>query len=140
MGDLRVHVADADARLRDRLQEEIYRFNVEATGLPDGRGMSLRVDGPSGELVAGLTGWTWGGTGYVEVLWVQPEFRGKGLGGGLLAAAEAEGEARGCTQMALSTHSFQAPDFYRRSGYLECGRFREYPAGHSQLHFMKALR
>jgi len=77
--------------------------------------------------VAGLTGWTWGGSGYVEVLWVRPGFRGKGLGGGLLAAAEAEGEARGRTQMVLSTHSFQAPHFYRRRGYLECGRFREYP-------------
>ena len=54
-------------------------------------------------------------------------------------AAEQEAAARGCLRMALSTHSFQAPDFYRERGYAEAGRTPGYPAGHSQVHMVKEL-
>ena len=139
MDDMRILVTDADDGLNHRLHEEIYRFNGDATELRDGRPISIRLDDASGELVAGLTGWTWGGTGFVDVLWVRAGSRRNGLGGRLLAAAEAEATARGCRQMVLSTHSFQAPDFYRARGYVECGRTPDYPAGHSHLHLRKRL-
>lgn len=140
MTDPRVHVTDIDDHLKDRLHDEIYRFNQEATGYRDGRGLSLRVGDASGELIAGLTGWTWGGTGYVDMLWVRAGSRGSGWGSRPLAAAEMEAISRGCTSMVLSSHSFQAPDFYRSRGYLECGSFPEYPIGHCQVHFTKSLR
>jgi len=137
---MRIHVTDADDGLHDRLQEEIYRFNGDVTELRDGRAISIRLNDPDGELMAGLTGWTWGGTGYVDVLWVRADARHKGLGSRLLAAAEAEATARGCGQMVLSTHSFQAPDFYRARGYIECCRTPDYPVGHSHIHLRKRLR
>lgn len=58
----------------------------------------------------------------------------------LLAAAEQEATRRGCDQLALSTHSFQAPGFYARFGYQECGRTPAYPRGHDQIHLVKQLR
>jgi len=139
MDDFRIQLTETDDPLRDRLHEEINRFNEDVTGFRDGRPLNLRINGETGGLMAGLTGWTWGGTGYVDVLWVQEQSRGAGVGGSLLAAAEGEAAARGCTQMVLSTHSFQAPDFYRSRGYRECGRFPEYPAGHSEVHLRKSL-
>jgi hypothetical protein len=39
----------------------------------------------------------------------------------------------------LSTHSFQAPRFYARRGYVECGRTPAYPRGHDQIHLVKRL-
>jgi GNAT superfamily N-acetyltransferase len=86
-----------------------------------------------------LAGWTWGGCGYVGSLWVRRELRGAGVGSRLLAAAEAEARERGCEQMALSTHTFQAPTFYARRGYVECGRTPSYPRGHAQVHLVKRL-
>lgn len=62
-----------------------------------------------GELVAGLAGWTWGGCGYVDSCRSEP-------------TVADEARARGCTQMVLSTHSFQAPEIYLRGGYIESGR------------------
>ena len=139
MDDIRILVTDTDDGLNDCLHHEISRFNGDATDLRDGRALSIRLEDASGDLLAGLTGWTWGGTGYVDVLWVRADARRKGLGSSMLAAAEDEAIARGCTQMALSTHSFQAPDFYRARGYIECGRTPDYPVGHAHIHLRKPL-
>ena len=135
-----VRLGDADRDLADRLDEAIYDFNAQSTGLDDGRELTIRATDYSGRLVAGLSGWTWGGCGYVDVLWVRDDARGHGLGSRLLRAAEAEAARRGCVQMALSTHSFQAPGFYLGRGYVEVGRTDDYPVGHSQLHLRKPLR
>jgi len=43
-------------------------------------------------------------------------------------------------QVALSTHSFQAPGFYARFGYQECGRTPAYPRGYHQIHLVKQLQ
>jgi GNAT superfamily N-acetyltransferase len=139
MNEVRFAVGDADADLRDRLDEEINAFNAAATGYHDGRMLSVAVRGDDGDLRAGLYGWTWGGCGYIDLLWVRDDQRGTGLGAGLLAAAEAEILRRGCDRVALNTHSFQAPGFYARLGYTECGRTPGYPHGHDDIHLVKQL-
>ena len=137
MSEVRFVVGDADAGLAQRLDEEISAFNAAATGHHDGRMLSVAVRGDGGDLRAGLYGWTWGGCGYIDLLWVRDDQRGHGLGAGLLAAAEAEIQRRGCDRVALNTHSFQAPDFYARFGYTECGRTPGYPRGHDDIHLVK---
>ena len=47
--------------------------------------------------------------------------------------------ARGGTQVGLTTHSFQAPDFYRRHGFTVAGEIPGYPAGHSYFLMRLAL-
>ena len=78
--------------------------------------------------------------GYIDLLWVRDDQRGHGLGARLLAEAEAAIRRRGCDRVALSTHSFQAPGFYARFGYTECGRTPGYPHGHDDIHLVKYLR
>jgi hypothetical protein len=41
--------------------------------------------------------------------------------------------------MVLSTHSFQAPDFYARLGFRQVASLDDCPAGHSHILMMKRL-
>ncbi len=123
----------------DWLEDEIYRFNVQATGHRDGRTLAAFLRDASGALRAGLAGHTWGGCCEIRFLFLRESERRTGLGRALLGAAEREAAARGCDRIFLSTHSFQAPDFYRRYGYAELGRADGYPHGHAQIYLSKRL-
>ena len=68
-----------------------------------------------GERLAGLYGWTWGGSRYMQDLWVQKALRGQD-GARLLHAAEQEARTRGRHQVILDSYSFQAPGFIRNTG------------------------
>jgi GNAT superfamily N-acetyltransferase len=129
----------ADDSLAARLDAEIAAFNFEATGIRDARDLVAALYDERDRLMAGVQGWTWGGTCWVERLWVRDDARHRGLGTRLLAAVESEARGRGCSQIALTTHSFQAPDFYRRHGFAVVGELRGYPVGHASLLMRKRL-
>jgi GNAT superfamily N-acetyltransferase len=121
------------------LEEEINQFNFAATGHYDGRSLAAFLRDGEGRLRAGLAGHTWGGCCEIRFLFVREAERRSGVGSALLRAAEREARARGCTQVVLSTHSFQAPAFYQRHGYVEVGRADGYPRGFAQVFLRKAL-
>lgn len=123
----------------DFLEERINAYNFATTGLHDGRSLSILMRDAHGRIVAGLAGHTWGGACEVRFLWVEQARRRSGLGGRMLRGAEDEARRRGCRKIFLSTHSFQAPDFYRRHGYAVVGEFSDYPRGHSQFFLEKPL-
>jgi GNAT superfamily N-acetyltransferase len=128
---------DADVRFLD---QQINDFNFAVTGVTDGRLLALFLRDAQGSIIAGLYGWTWGGCLEIKYLWVAEAWRGRGHGTRLLAAAEGEAIARGCTQAMLDTHSFQAPLFYQRAGYTIFGVMDNYPTGHAKCYLKKQLR
>jgi GNAT superfamily N-acetyltransferase len=131
-------VSDRDDGLGERIEAELGAFNAEMTGLPDPQPLRVTIwDGD--DLLAGLCGTTWGGCGYIDLIWVRADYRRRGLGTRLLGAGEKEIRLRGCDQVALATYSFQAPAFYIRAGYTERGRRSDFPHGHDQILLMKAL-
>ncbi len=139
MTDWTIVISDtASATDQAGLRDALHAFNYAATGHRDGRALSCFLH-KDGLLAAGIDGFSWGGYARVEYLWVANEFRGQGLGTQLLAAAEAEARRRGCETIVLDSHSFQAPDFYRRRGYREIGTTTNTPRGFSQTLFQKSL-
>src|SRR5882672_9384357 len=88
----------------DRLENEIVAFNYDVTGFRDGRYLTAFVRDASGEIVAGFTGFTWGGYAKIEHLWIAAPYRRAGLGRELVTAAETEARARGCDVVVLDTH------------------------------------
>jgi GNAT superfamily N-acetyltransferase len=96
------------------LEERIYEFNVQATGISDGARFVIFLRGADGVVIGGANGWTWGGTCYVHNLFVPAPMRKQGHGTRLMDRIEEEAQARRCKQIVLETHDFQAPDFYRK--------------------------
>ena len=121
------------------LENQINEHNADVTGHRDGRMLTIFLRDDRGAIRAGLSGHTWGGCAEVKLLWVREAERRSGIGSRLLAAAEREARERGCRQIVLSTHSFQAPLFYKKHGYTVSGEFPGYPIGGSQIFLRKAL-
>lgn len=125
--------------LESFLEDRIYEFNSEVTGYFDGRLLGGSVRNEAGEVIAGFCGHTWGGCCELSNLWVHERYRDQGLGKTILRAAEEEAIRRGCAQVVLLTHSFQAPDFYERLGYERKYTIAGLPRGHSDIVFVKPL-
>jgi GNAT superfamily N-acetyltransferase len=128
--------AEADVRF---VEEQLVAYNIATTGYRDFRPLAVLARDDSGTIRAGLTGFTWGGALKIEYLWVHEELRGQGYGSRLLLAAEQEAVRRGCHLAVVDTHSFQAPHFYPKLGYVQCGLVEDWPAGHTEIIFRKVL-
>jgi GNAT superfamily N-acetyltransferase len=126
--------------LGEFLADRIYEFNAKATGYFDGMLLAGCIRSDTGEIIAGFNGHTWGGSCELLHVWVQEEYRGQGLGTLLLRSAEAEARARGCVQVVLATHSFQAPGFYERMGYERKYVIEGHPQGHADIIYFKVLK
>lgn len=118
------------------VEEALYAFNVARTGVDDGEKVAYALRDGGGRLLGLVAGWMWGGCLDIRLLWVHESLRGRGWGTRLLHAAEALASVRGCTQALLDTHSFQAPVFYQRQGYVIYATLDDYPVGH-QKHYLK---
>jgi GNAT superfamily N-acetyltransferase len=133
-------LSDAERAVAGRLLEEIGQFNLETTGIAAFDEFLLVDRDDHDEVLAGIYGWTWGGTCWIEALWVRADMRRVGVGSRLLATAEREARRQGCEQLALDTHTFQAPAFYERHGFEVVGALTDYPKGHSKLLLRRRLR
>lgn len=120
------------------LEDRIYEFNSDVTGITGGEWLSFFVR-EADRIVAGICGNTWGDTCELRQFWVEASRRGHGLGTQLFQAAEQEARRRGCTQIVLMTFSFQAPSFYERHGFEVLATVEEHPRGHRNLLMHKRL-
>jgi len=121
------------------LVDRIYEFNAGITGYFDGKLLAGTIQDDDGEIIAGIDGYTWGGCCEISHLWVHERHRGHGLGKALVLAAESEAVKRGCEQVVLMTHSFQAPGFYERLGYERKFAIDGRPRGYADIVYIKRL-
>lgn len=121
------------------LGDQINTYNMTQTGSYDGRALAVFMRDDQGEIIAGISGYTWAGMCEIEFLWVRPDLQGQGIGGELLQAAEQEAQARGCEIIILGSYSFQAPGFYQQRGYDLVGRIENCPPNHTNYYFKKSL-
>ena len=130
---------DSHAR-HQRVVEALIRHGEEQVGeLENSADLELYVETENHEVVAGLIGRFRWNVLIINQLWVEPTYRGKGLGTFLMLSAEEEALKRGATVIALSTHEFNAPGLYTKLGFTLSGMVPEFPAGTNYYHFFKLI-
>ena len=78
--------------------------------------------------------------GEMKRLWVEPRFRGLGLGRGLVLRAIEWVQSQGCTAVVLDTVNEAMPEaaaLYRSLGFEETGRFNDNPVPGLQFYILK---
>lgn len=88
-------------------------------------------------IVGGLLGYTHWNWLFIRHLWVDEEFRRRGVGRHLVHAAEGVASMRGCLHAHCDTFSFQALPFYENLGYHIFGHLKDYPPGHTRYFLQK---
>lgn len=76
---------------------------------------------------------------YVDILYVEEEFRGEGYGSVLLKKAEAEAQRQGGVLVHLDTFDWQGKEFYLKHGYEIFGVFDNCPQDHQRYYLKKGL-
>ncbi|HBZ6320640.1 TPA: GNAT family N-acetyltransferase [Listeria monocytogenes] len=94
----------------------------------------------SGEIVGGVTAKISYGELHVSLLSVDQNTQSSGVGSELMAQIERYGRANNCHHISLTTFSYQAPEFYKKCGFTELGRVKDFPIkGEEKFFFIKYL-
>jgi GNAT superfamily N-acetyltransferase len=100
------------------ISDGLRAYYVNQTGYYDFRPLAVFVRDPqTGKVIGGLHGRSEFGLVYVAWFFLPEDRRRAGIGSRVLAMAEEEGRRRGCTRIALTTLSIEAPGFYQKQGY-----------------------
>jgi GNAT superfamily N-acetyltransferase len=140
VGQEQIICGDHDPVLNQVLSDGLDAFNIPTAGAGDQRSISVKIESPDGQVLGGLTGWTWGTSAGISMVWIREDARCHGWGARLLGAAERIARQRGCERINVSSFTFQAPAFYAKHGYVETGRTEDLPLrGQADVHFVKVL-
>jgi GNAT superfamily N-acetyltransferase len=76
----------------------------------------------------------------ISIMAIDPAWRSRGIGAGLLAEAERQALARGCKYAYVDTMEYQAPRFYTAHGFAVVGEIPDWDsAGHAKFYLSKCL-
>jgi len=140
MTESKIHFENRESpEIAQYLENRLYEYNVQSTGIADGTMLNAVVENEAREIIAGINGHTWGGCCEIKQLWVAEAYRSQGLGKALLLGAMQEAVLRGCKQILISTHSFQAPTFYENLGFTRVAEIPDYPQGYEQIIYVRKL-
>ena len=115
-------------------------YDLNQIGYHDFRPLAVFVRDPqTGKVVGGLHGRSEFGLVYVAWFFLPEDLRRARIGSRVLAMAEEEGRRRGCTRIALTTLSIEAPGFYQKQGYDVAATIDCEPPGLTRYYMTKKL-
>lgn len=116
------HITKVD-QLLDEVENLIHQGHVrdEADNgiVCNYKKFALVVKDSEDEIVGALQAYTVFSEIYVDDIWVSPGSRENGLGRKLLQELENQFKGQGYNNINLVTSHFQAPDFYKKCGFIE---------------------
>lgn len=122
------------------INDKLVGYNFSQVPLIQGKyiDVSRKIVDKDGNIIAGLLGAMYWECMYIEILWVDENYRMKGLGSRLLNEVEKFAKENECHLVHLDTFDFQAKDFYLKHGYEIFGVLDDCPIDHKR-YFLKKL-
>lgn len=117
----------------------LIQYNLSHIELKEVKPLAIFVNDENSKQIGGISAETHGNWLEISFLWVDEKLRGHKVGSKLLNDVEAEALKRGCKYSFVDTFSFQAKDFYLKSGYKEVFTLEEYPLTSKRHYFVKRL-
>ena len=133
------HCDDFDGVISAQLREKIIAFNQLHFEVKERFPIAVCAHNDQSELIAGMSGNTFGNWLMIDWLWVDSALRGQKIGSRLLEEIEQQAVLRGCKNVMVDTLEFQAPSFYLNHGYQEAFTMSEYPKCGKRYYFFKSL-
>lgn len=101
--------------MREDLVKYESNFNIDVNYKP----FSLVMWDESDNVIGAINAFTAFSEIYIDDMWVHSNYRGKGFGRKLLQILEEHFEGKGFNNMNLVTSAFNAPEFYKKCGFIE---------------------
>ncbi|QTD31333.1 GNAT family N-acetyltransferase [Pseudomonas fluorescens] len=137
---LRIELSQAPTEeQRAAILAPLRAHNIAKAGPSLYEPVALLVRDDNDAILGGLYGHTFYRWLFIELLAVPEEGRGQGIGSKLMNMVEEFAREKDCVGIWLDTFDFQAPGFYKKLGYTECGEIVDYPLGHKRHFFQKRL-
>lgn len=137
MENITITAATPEELRSGELGRKLRRYNYAFAGeYPEQQYIRLNARDGNGRLLGGLRSFVFLYWLSIEVLFVEADVCGSGLGSRLLAEAERQAIELGAKNAKLETFEWQAPAFYQKHGYEEYARIDDYAPGF-YLAFMK---
>ncbi|MBI2792259.1 MAG: GNAT family N-acetyltransferase [Gammaproteobacteria bacterium] len=118
MKDMKVESVEV---LPDEIEEKMRKGFIEyesSQGIDvNYKPFSLILRDEKNEVVGVLNAYTAFAEIYIDDIWIDKAYRGKGYGKKLIQALENQFKGKGFNNMNLVTSAFQAPEFYTKCGF-----------------------
>ena len=129
---------EEDVEFIEKALRQQNRLEAPSTQSKEPVKYNLVLKVSSGEVVGGVITTIYRYSMYVETLWIDEKYRKGGYGTQLMKQAEETARAHGCTMMQLDTFNYQAPEFYKKLGFVQFGELG-YKEGFVRYYFSKVL-
>ncbi|UCE65812.1 MAG: GNAT family N-acetyltransferase [Candidatus Zixiibacteriota bacterium] len=120
----------------------LIEYNHKASNgmidLPCDEDIRLALKNKDGNIYGGISGHIALYCFFIEELWIDEKYQGKGYGKSLLEKAEKIAKEKGCLFVQTNTFSFQTPGFYIKQGYKQFAVAEDFPEN-IKHHYLKKI-
>jgi GNAT superfamily N-acetyltransferase len=124
-----------DPRIK-KIEQGLNAFNTESgVSISEPQSFALISEDDGGRFLGGAKVRIF--AGWLELSWLYVAEKRQGTGSRLMEVIEKQARQSMCAGIFLNTFSFQAPEFYKKHGFVVFGEIPAFIEGHSRLYMMK---
>lgn len=112
-------VEEIDEEVEEKVRKGFMEYETENNIDVNYKKFSLVLSDPQKNILGVLNAYTAFAEIYVDDIWVDSDYRNHGYGKQLLMELEKRFEGKGFNNINLCTSDFQAPEFYKKCGYMK---------------------